>query len=331
MARNSKDQLDDNEIEVPMFYLYLIQTFLPLLLIAWLAFAPPLNTIGFWVQVIGTATGLVAISYIGIWTFPPWWMPYVFGALLIAAVIYGLARRKDVSRWPKVALGWLTLAGFAVMAIYSANDTRVALAARSIPKARLVDLASPLGPGSYLVANGGGAPSINAHATLLVQSIMEHRPYWATSYGVDLVAIDRWGFRVDGIMPGDPGRYVIYGRSVVAPCDGEVIAAVDGLPDMQVPNVDHDHLAGNHIILRCATADILLGHFRTGSVHVRVGQRLLVGDAIAQVGNSGNTSEPHLHINAQEPGTVDAPFSGAPIPMLINGRYLVRNDRFEGK
>ena len=43
-----------------MFYLYLIQTFLPLLLIAWLAFAPPLNTIGFWVQVIGTATGLVA-------------------------------------------------------------------------------------------------------------------------------------------------------------------------------------------------------------------------------------------------------------------------------
>jgi murein DD-endopeptidase MepM/ murein hydrolase activator NlpD len=49
---------------------------------------------------------------------------------------------------------------------------------------------------------------------------------------------------------------------------------------------------------------------------------------IAQVGNSGNTSEPHLHINAQVSGTANAPFSGAPIPIRINGRYLVRNDRF---
>ena len=75
-------------------------------------------------------------------------------------------------------------------------------------------------------------------------------------------------------------------------------------------------------------ADILLGHFHKGSVRVRVGQKLAVGDAIAEVGNSGNTSEPHLHINAQEPGTADAPFSGAPIPIRIYGCYLVRNNRF---
>ena len=98
---------------------------------------------------------------------------------------------------------------------------------------------------------------------------------------------------------------------------------------MPVPQADTDHLAGNHVILRCAGADILLGHFRKGSVLVGVGWKLSVRDAIAEVGNSGNTSEPHLHINAQEPGTAEAPFAGVPIPIRINGRYLVRNDRFE--
>lgn len=68
------------------------------------------------------------------------------------------------------------------------------------------------------------------------------------------------------------------------------MAAVDGLPDMQVPQVDDDNLPGNHVILRCAGADILLGHFRKGSLVVRVGQKLVVGGPIAQVGNSGNTS-----------------------------------------
>ena len=82
------------------------------------------------------------------------------------------------------------------------------------------------------------------------------------------------------------------------------------------------------MILRCADADILLGHFRKGSVRVRVGQSLATGDSIAQVGNSGNTSEPHLHINAQLPGTATAPFAGAPIPIRIERQYLVRNNRF---
>jgi hypothetical protein len=185
-----------------------------------------------------------------------------------------------------------------------------------------------LGPGLYLVANGGSAPSVNAHAPFLDQSISRHSPYRAAGHGVNIVAIGGWGLRADGIMPREQHRYVIFRRAVVAPCGGEVINAVDGLPDLDVPNVDRSHLAGNHVILRCSTADILLGHFHKGSVLVHLGQRLAVGDAIAQVGNSGNTSEPHVHINAQDPKTLDAPFAGAPIPILISGRYLVRNDRF---
>lgn len=312
-----------------MLTLYLLQAIIPIMLIAWLAFAPPRSIAGFWSQTLAIGLSLAAISLTGIWAFPPWWTPYLFGVLLGASIVRGVVTQGGRTLWPRRAMGWVSLALFGGLALYATNEVRVALPARAMPEGRSIELASPLGPGLYLVANGGAAPSLNAHATLLDQSVDQHRPYWATAHGVDLVALDDWGFRADGIMPAEPSFYVIFGRPVIAPCVGDVITAVDGLPDMPVPQTDRDHLAGNHVILRCAGADILLGHFRQGSVLVTGGQRLSVGDPVAEVGNSGNTSEPHLHINAQQPGTTDAPFSGAPIPIRINGRYLVRNDRVE--
>lgn len=311
-----------------MLTLYLIQSLLPLALIAWLAFAPPQSVLGFWVHALATGLTLVALGHVGIWTWPPLWALYVLSGLLIAAIIGGLARRRSRTRWPGGAGAWLCLVGFAGFGLYAADIIRLAIPATASTGELRVDLAAPLGPGTYLVANGGAATSVNAHANFLDQSVRAHRPYRGTSHGVDLVALDRWGLRADALLPTDPRRYVIFGRPVVAPCAGDVIAAVDGLPDMPVPQMDHNHLAGNHVILRCANADILLGHFRNGSLLVKASQRLVVGQSIAEVGNSGNTSEPHLHINAMRPGTLEAPLSGEPIPIRIEGQYLVRNDRF---
>jgi murein DD-endopeptidase MepM/ murein hydrolase activator NlpD len=104
---------------------------------------------------------------------------------------------------------------------------------------------------------------------------------------------------------------------------------VDGLPDMQVPDVDSDHLAGNHVLLRCAQADVLLGHLQPASLRVRAGAMVAVGDWLGSVGNSGNTGEPHLHIHAQGRGTSDAPLGGEPHPLLFNGRVPVRGDRID--
>ena len=60
---------------------------------------------------------------------------------------------------------------------------------------------------------------------------------------------------------------------------------------------------------------------------VRTGQRVRAGELIGRVGNSGNTTEPHLHIHA-EPGAYPGLFSGEPpVPMRFEGRLLERNDR----
>lgn len=311
-----------------MIILYLLQVIVPLLLIAWLAFAPPRNSVGFWIQAVAIGIGIVAILYTGLWLFPPWWSPYAFGGLLIASVIAGLVWRKRVTVWPSKVLHWVSAVGFVGLGLFAANELRLGIAATQIPEGATLNLASPLGPGTYLVANGGSGITMNAHADALDQSIAVHKPYWGTSYAVDMVAIDRWGLRANSLMPADPRQYVVFGNPVIAPCAGEVIVAIDGFPDMQVPLQDEQNIAGNHVILRCSDADIILGHFRNGSVLVHKGQKLTVGTLIAEVGNSGASGEPHLHIHAQAHGTAHAPFSGAPIPILINGRYLVRNDRF---
>ena len=53
------------------------------------------------------------------------------------------------------------------------------------------------------------------------------------------------------------------------------------------------------------------------------------GDLIAEVGNSGNSGEPHLHIHAQRPGPPAAPLGGEPLPITLGGRSPVRGDRIE--
>jgi hypothetical protein len=101
---------------------------------------------------------------------------------------------------------------------------------------------------------------------------------------------------------------------------------VDGLPDLLVLKTDRRNPTGNHVIPRCGEFLILLAHMRHGSVKVRAGDEVTVGDEIGAVGNTG---EPHLHIHAQRPGPTDAPLASDGVPILFAGRFLVRNDVVE--
>lgn len=80
-------------------------------------------------------------------------------------------------------------------------------------------------------------------------------------------------------------------------------------------------------ILQCGQVQVLLAHMREGSVAVRQGQSVQTGQKLGEVGASGNTATPHLHIHAQRPGSTDALFDANPLPVRIDGRYLVRGDR----
>lgn len=70
---------------------------------------------------------------------------------------------------------------------------------------------------------------------------------------------------------------------------------------------------------------ILLGHLRQGSVVVSVGQSVVSGTPLGEVGNSGNTTQPHLHIHAERGGPETSILENEPVPVTYDDRFLVRN------
>jgi hypothetical protein len=307
--------------------LFLAQVLVPSALILWMALAPPRSTSGLCIQFAASVACLWAAALLGIWLVPPWWAPWGFGAGLLAAALLALRRRRPfATALPATPGAWVVAAVFTALGLASAYGIVIALRSRTVPP-MVVNLAFPLGPGRYLVVNGGSDFQTNAHLATLDAHEPRFRDWRGQSYGVDLVQLDGLGLRAQGLQPADPRAYRIYGTQVLAPCAGRVVLAVDGLPDMQVPEMDREHMAGNHILLRCAEADIVLGHLSPGSVQVRVGDAVAAGAWLGAVGNSGNTGEPHLHVHAQRPGSVGTPLGGDPLPILLDGRFPVRGDR----
>lgn len=106
--------------------------------------------------------------------------------------------------------------------------------------------------------------------------------------------------------------YGCYNTPVVAPVSARVHYAVDGAPD-HVPgevSMDHKNPTGNHVVLKIETGTyLLIAHLKPGSVLVSTGDEVLEGEAVGACGNSGNTSEPHIHIHHQRQDPKDRPLN----------------------
>jgi hypothetical protein len=96
--------------------------------------------------------------------------------------------------------------------------------------------------------------------------------------------------------------YGCYGVPIVAPASGLVTIAHDGEPD-QIPGVlsnNYEAPTGNHVVIQLETGTyLIIAHMKQGSVQVKSGEMVEEGQVIGQCGNSGNTSEPHIHIHHQ--------------------------------
>jgi murein DD-endopeptidase MepM/ murein hydrolase activator NlpD len=175
----------------------------------------------------------------------------------------------------------------------------------------------PLRAGSYAVVQGG-PPVVNAHAGNAAQS-------WA----LDLVKLRPSGRRARGLHAGALDRYASFGQQVLSPCDGVVVRADDGHPDLAPPRSQPHVPAGNHVVIRMADGLlVVLAHLKDASVGVRPGGRVRAGEIVGRIGNSGNTTEPHLHIHVER-RDADAHRAGQGVPMVFGetgGRQLRRND-----
>lgn len=124
-------------------------------------------------------------------------------------------------------------------------------------------------------------------------------------------------FAIDWIQPGDDGKtysgdatknasYHAYGKDALAVADATVVETKDGIaenvpgPTRAVP-ITLETIGGNHVVLDIGGgAFAFYAHLQPGSLKVKVGERVKRGQVLGLVGNSGNSTEPHLHFHVQD-------------------------------
>lgn len=146
-----------------------------------------------------------------------------------------------------------------------------------------------------------------------------------STYAIDFVGVDSqhrlartrdWRTYL-GTEP--PDRFVSFGRPILAPCSGEVVAVHDGEADHEARRSQPALLgyaltqasrvragipaiAGNHVVIadRASGAFVTLVHLRRGSLRVEPGEQVQVGQQLAECGNSGNSISPCVHVQATD-------------------------------
>ncbi|MDR0328653.1 MAG: peptidoglycan DD-metalloendopeptidase family protein [Planctomycetaceae bacterium] len=136
---------------------------------------------------------------------------------------------------------------------------------------------------------GGDTPEQNYHAAA-------HR---SQKNAMDFVIKNERGksYRTSGTNNED---YYAFGKELFAPCDGEIVLVVDGVKDNTPGIMNPFFPTGNTVILKTDNLEYLVfAHFKQHSIKVSQGRRVKQGDVLGLCGNSGNSSEVHLHFHVQ--------------------------------
>jgi hypothetical protein len=131
--------------------------------------------------------------------------------------------------------------------------------------------------------------------------------------------------------PGESNTdYYCFGQPIYAPADGIVVKAENELPDNSPGEMSPKAPLGNCVVLDHGCGEFsFFAHFRQGTVVVHNGDRIRSGQLLAQCGNSGNSSEPHLHYHLQNTAV---PFRGDGLPAffieyVVNGKAVAGRTR----
>lgn len=142
--------------------------------------------------------------------------------------------------------------------------------------------------GKWKIVAGGKNPIDNHHSRNRSQR-----------YAYDFLVVDERG----NSYAGDPNKnesYFAFARPILSPARGEIVQVVNGVKDNN-PGVMNSYFApGNMVIIDHGNNEFsVLAHFKHRSIRVDVNDIVSAGDQLGNCGNSGNSSESHIHYHLQ--------------------------------
>jgi hypothetical protein len=156
-----------------------------------------------------------------------------------------------------------------------------------LPEKHLTKLELPF-EGQWLVFWGGDKKEQNYHHDVPNQK-----------FAFDLIKVDKNGnnYKNEGKKNED---YFAFGKKVLAPADGEVTDVIRGVRDNKPGSMNSYSALGNAVIIRHRKHEVsVIAHFKQNSIRVKVGDKVRKGQVLGVCGNSGNSSEPHIHYHLQ--------------------------------
>ena len=188
---------------------------------------------------------------------------------------------RPLSRLRWLAVGMLLLLGaLSVRNVAAANRAEAEYAQES-------HLQLPFN-GKWFVMQGGDTVNVNQHMTTPAQA-----------FGIDFAKVGGLGDRQLSSSQGPPTRledFYSWGESVLSPADGTIVFVANDRPDNPLGTKDAAQPAGNHVVIKTGTGNFLyVAHMQRGSVLMKPGDPVTVGQVIGKCGNSGNSDFPHIH------------------------------------
>ncbi|MBK8247787.1 MAG: M23 family metallopeptidase [Gemmatimonadetes bacterium] len=200
---------------------------------------------------------------------------------------------------------------------------RRTLTMRPVTVAReAVLIGPPLRGGNWFVANGPGNTSGHRRAQIPIDGA----PAIAQRFAIDYVIVDS-AFKTHRGDATKNESYYAEDQDALAVADGIVVATKDSIPE-NVPGANSravpitlETVGGNHVILDIGSGRFAFyAHLRPGSLRFKVGDRVRRGAVLGKVGNSGNSTEPHLHFHISDS---NSPLGSEGLPYLHDQFELV--------
>lgn len=138
-------------------------------------------------------------------------------------------------------------------------------------------------------------------------------------YAIDWVMVDENARRARGPVQHN-ASYLAFGKSIIAVADGTIARTRDGMPEQtppkSPPNPSIDTAAGNYIMQAIGGGRFAFyAHLQPGSLRVKPGQQVKRGQVLAVLGNTGNSTEPHLHFHVSN---TDDPLMSEGVPFVFD-------------